>query len=67
MIIHSVKATPVRGKDGKYHMVEEEFDEFIPDENVRHNMLCTICGFPEYPECTKVCSNGNVTDDEEDD
>lgn len=24
---------------------------------VRHNVLCTICGFPTYPECRNWCQN----------
>ena len=29
----------------------------VADKDVRHNDLCTICGFPSYPECTTWCQN----------
>lgn len=66
MIVHSVKVTPVRGKDGKYHMVEEEFDEYVPDENVRHNKFCSVCGFPDYPECMSWCKCAEPIEGEDD-
>lgn len=29
----------------------------VEDKDVRHNDLCTICGFPSYPECTTWCQH----------
>lgn len=34
----------------------ESRDEEYPDDG-RHSDLCTVCGFPTYPECRKSCPN----------
>ncbi len=31
--------------------------ETFTDEQVRHCDLCTMCGFPGYPECRDWCQN----------
>lgn len=34
-------------------------DEEYPDDG-RHSDLCTVCGFPTYPECRKICPNEKI-------
>ena len=29
----------------------------VDDKDVRHSDLCTVCAFPEYPECMAWCQN----------
>lgn len=29
----------------------------IPDDQVREDEICTICGFPDYPNCKETCHN----------
>ncbi len=46
----------VEDKDGGHfeeHMEEREYD----NSDNRHCDLCIVCGFPEYPECTKWCQS----------
>ena len=45
--------------DNGGHFVHTKRYEDFTDDQVRHNDLCTLCGFPSYPECMKFCQNEN--------
>ena len=47
--------------DYKGHIEERE----IPDSKLRHNMLCTWCEFPSYPECREWCHNEKLDREKE--
>ncbi len=48
---------PYRTEDGTWSTrLREEVEEFH-DLEERHCLLCTICGYPAYPECTSFCNN----------
>lgn len=66
MNIHVLEATPVRGKNGVMQMVEKEYDKYVPDEKARHNEFCTMCGFPDYPECMSWCKCAAPIEGEDD-
>ncbi|MBQ3432087.1 MAG: hypothetical protein IJG23_04815 [Clostridia bacterium] len=54
----------VEDEDGGYsvkHYIEERE---VPDDQVREDEICTICGFPDYPQCKKTCHNFRDKDEE---
>ncbi|MCM1525237.1 MAG: hypothetical protein NC120_12360 [Ruminococcus sp.] len=53
-IIHHKACEPVL-VNGKWELMEYEFDEEYPDEKVRDCDMCTVCGFNGYPECKEDC------------
>lgn len=54
MEIHGIEV--VEDENGKHIVESTEFLD-IPDDQVREEDICTICGFPDYPECKKTCHN----------
>ena len=46
----------VEDESGKHIEHSTEILE-IPDDQVRDEDICTICGSPIYPECKKICHN----------
>ncbi|MCM1525249.1 MAG: hypothetical protein NC120_12420 [Ruminococcus sp.] len=59
--IHHKVCKPVK-INGKWDLEDYEYDEEIPDEQVRHCNVCTVCGMSSYPECTKTCIHGGLID-----
>lgn len=57
MIIKFHVYEPVQKSDGSWDIQERDMEKEYPDEAVRHNELCTVCGFPGYPECRDWCQN----------
>lgn len=47
---------PIEGPNGVYFKVTKRTEDYS-DNQVRHSDLCTICGFPSYPECRNWCQN----------
>lgn len=47
----------VKDEDGGYHTECHIEKREIPDDQVREEDICTICGFPDYPNCKKTCHN----------
>lgn len=39
------------------HFVDHVYDEEFPESEGRHDDLCVVCGFPDYPECREWCPN----------
>jgi len=56
--IHVDGCTPYRSRNGTWDTRKYSYDVEIADDRIRHCDLCTMCGFPGYPECTKICNNG---------
>lgn len=57
------EACPVKQKDGTWTTIIKEYEETYSDDKIRHCDLCTACGYPGYPECTKTCNNGALVPD----
>ena len=56
MDIHVKGIEFVETEDGGYFNEYTRIDK-IPDEEVRDNIICTVCGVSAYPECKKTCHN----------
>lgn len=39
------------------HFEERIEDLVFRDDQVRHEDLCTVCGWPDYPGCIAECPN----------
>jgi len=61
--IHFDGCEPYRKKDGTWDIRRYSYEEEYPDDRIRHCDMCTVCGFPAYPECTKTCNNGALDPD----
>lgn len=55
----------VEDRNGK-HIKEYTEIRDIPDDKVWEEDICTICGWPTYPECKKSCHNFRNESDYED-
>lgn len=55
--IHIDGCEAYRKKDGTWDTRRYSYDKSFTDEQVRHCDLCTMCGFPTYPECRDWCPN----------
>lgn len=49
----------MESSDGVYFKHYKDKKEY-PDDG-RHSDLCTVCGFPSYPECRAWCQNEKLT------
>lgn len=57
------EAYPVKERDGTWTTIIKEYEKAYSDDQIRHCDLCTMCGYPDYPECTKTCNNGVLAPD----
>lgn len=47
----------VEDEDGGYSVKHYIEVREVPDDQIREDEICTICGFPDYPQCKKTCHN----------
>ena len=45
---------PIRDENGMHFEATKRYETYS-DDQVREDDVCTMCGMPNYPECTKTC------------
>lgn len=56
-----IKVHVIELADPGEDLVEYYEEREYPDDD-RHCLLCVACQSPNYPECRKICPNGDLED-----